>query len=424
VNAADYGMLAAIVVLFVISGVLALAETSFVRMNRIKAKALADDGRKGAARLATMLETPENTLNSVLLVILICQLTSSTLVGVLIGNRLGGWGVALGVVLEITVFFTFAEVAPKTYAIQSTEKAALASSRLLWFLTTFWPLRIVSRLLIGIANGILPGRGLPEGPYVTEADLRTMADVAADEDAIEREEQELIHSIFEFGDTIVREVMMPRTDMVSVEAHESVDHALGVAIDGGYSRLPAYDDSTDNIVGIVFMKDLVRESKAGRGTTPVRDCMRPAEFVPEQKRVAELLREMQQKKFHMAIVFDEYGGTAGLVTLEDPFLMREVDGSLRAPGRTPIVEVNELLAVDLPHEEWDTVGGLVFSELGRVPTLGEVTEFQGFTFRTERVQGRRIVSVIITAVSEPDAEATPGATVAAEPAGSSGSTNS
>ena len=143
-NAADYGMLAAIVVLFVISGVLALAETSFVRMNRIKAKALADDGRKGAARLAKMLETPENTLNSVLLVILICQLTSSTLVGVLIGNRLGGWGVALGVVLEITVFFTFAEVAPKTYAIQSTEKAALASSRLLWFLTTFWPLRIVS----------------------------------------------------------------------------------------------------------------------------------------------------------------------------------------------------------------------------------------------------------------------------------------
>ena len=412
---ADWIILVVILVLFIVSTVLSLAETAFTRVNRIRVLALAEDGDKRAQRLVEMLDSPVTTLNSVLLVLLASQLGSATLVGVLMERLLGPIGVAVGTVLEVAVFFVFAEVAPKTYAIQHTERAALRITPLLHLLSTFPPLRLLSRGLIGLANVVLPGRGLRQGPFVTEEEIRTMADVAADEQAIESQERLLIHSIFEFGDTLVREVMTPRPDMVAVEAEDTVASAIQQAIDRGFSRLPAYEDSTDNISGLVYLKDLVSLDRAGRGSDPVRVAVRPAVFVPEQKRVAELLREMQQKQFHMAIVVDEYGGTAGLVTMEDlleeivgeiadeydrdePQLERIDDGELRVPGRTPIDDVNEELDVELPSDEWDTVGGLLFNLLGHVPEEGETVCFQGLEFRAERVQGHRIVTVYVRRV--------------------------
>src|SRR5439155_3396498 len=255
------------------------------------------------------------------------------------------------------------------------------------------------------------------GPFVTEEEIRTMADVAADAAVIEREERRLIHSIFEFGDTVVREVMSPRPDMVGVELDETIGAALERAIERGFSRLPAYEGSTDNIAGLVFMKDLVRRVRDGEGGQPVRDAVRPAVFVPEQKRVAELLREMQTEQFHMAIVVDEYGGTAGLVTLEDlleeivgeitdgydvesPVVEHLPGGALRVPGGTSIDKVSDELGTELPDAEWDTVGGLVFNLLGHVPVEGEIVRFQGLEFRAERVQGHRIVSVQIRRLPE------------------------
>ena len=241
---------------------------------------------------------------------------------------------------------------------------------------------------------ILPGKGLKQGPFVTENEIRQMADVAAEEAAIETEERELIHSIFEFGDTVVREVMRPRPDLVAVEADATVDEAITTAINGGFSRLPAYEETIDNVVGLVFLKDLAAARRPATGSEPVSTVLRPAHFVPESKRVAELMREMQQEKFHMAVVVDEYGGTAGIVTMEDlleeivgeitdeydieePALERLADGRLRVPGRTPIDDVNDELDADLPHDEWDTVGGLVFSTLGHVPAEGECLRVRG-----------------------------------------------
>jgi CBS domain containing-hemolysin-like protein len=312
----------------------------------------------------------------------------------------------------VVLFFVVAEVAPKTYAIQHTDRAALRVTPLLWFLTQFWPVRVLSRGLIGAANVILPGKGLKEGPFVTEEEIRTMADVAADEDAIEREERALIHSIFEFGDTVVREVMQPRPDMVTVEAGDTIESAIAAAIEGGYSRIPACEGTSDHILGLVYLKDLVRRARDGEGRQPVRTAGRPAIFVPEQKRVAELLREMQKQQFHMAIVIDEYGDTAGLVTLED--LLEEIvgeiadeydveaptvehlpDGSLRVAGRTPIDEVSEALGTELPDTEWDTVGGLVLNLLGHVPENGESVRFLEFELTAEQVHERRIGSVHI-----------------------------
>jgi CBS domain containing-hemolysin-like protein len=413
---ADWAILAAVVLLFLFSILLAVAETAFTRMSRIRALTLEEEGSRAAGRLATMLERPEQTLNVVLLLVLVSQLTSASLLGALLERSFGSAGLIVGVVLQIVVYFVIGEVAPKTYAIQNPDRAALRVSGFLWAITNFPPLRLLSRGLIGLANVLLPGKGLKQGPFVTEEDLRTMADVAADEDAIEREERRLIHSIFEFGDTVVREVMRPRPDMIAIESTETIETAIETAIEGGFSRIPCYEETTDNIVGIVYLKDLVHRARAGSGQQPVKVAVREAVFVPEQKRVAELLREMRTQKFHMAMVVDEYGGTAGLVTLEDlleeivgeivdeydteePRVERLSGGGIRAPGGTPIDELNEALGVELPDTEWDTVGGLVFNLCGHVPEAGESVRFQGLEFRTERVEGRRILSVAITPTS-------------------------
>jgi putative hemolysin len=417
VNGADWAMTAAVVILFLFSVFLAVAETAFVRMSRVRTIALFEEGRKHAARLAQLIERPEQTLNSVLLLVLLSQLTSASLLGILLERQAGALGVVVGLVLQIVVFFVIGEVAPKTYAVQHTDRAVLQVTPFLWAVTRFPPLRVLSSGLIGLANVLLPGKGIKEGPFVTEEDLRVMADVAAAERSIEREERRLIHSIFEFGDTVVREVMTPRPDMVAISADATVEEAIERAIEGGYSRLPAHDQATDDMVGLVYLKDLVRWAHEGRGGETVRDVLRPAVYVPEQKRVAELLREMQSQQFHLAIVVDEYGGVAGLVTLEDlieeivgeitdeydveaPGVERLPDGRFRVPGGTPIDEVSEELGVELPDAEWDTVGGLVFNLLGHVPVEGERVRFQGLEFRAERVQGRRIVSVQISRLPE------------------------
>jgi CBS domain containing-hemolysin-like protein len=415
VNGADWAIVAVVVVLFVLSIYLAVAETAFVRMNRIRALALADEGNKRASRLAMMLEQPEQTLNSVLLLVLVTQLTTATLIGVLLEGAAGAWGVVIGIVLQIVLFFVIGEVAPKTFAVQHTERAALAVTPMLWFLTQFAPLRWTSHLLIGIANVVLPGKGLKQGPFVTEEEIRTMADVAASEDVIEREEQALIHSIFEFGDTVVREVMQPSPDVVTVDCDDTIEDAIEAAIERGYSRLPCRDD--DDIAGLVYLKDLVSRARAGEGDQPVRTAVRPAIFVPEQKRVAELLREMQTEHFHMAVVIDEYGATSGIVTMED--LLEEIvgeiadeydverpgvehldDGSLRVPGRMPIDDVSDELGIELPDAEWDTIGGLILNLLGHVPEDGEAVRFKELELTAEDVQERRIGTVHIRVVPE------------------------
>jgi CBS domain containing-hemolysin-like protein len=411
---AEWVAVLVIVVMFIIAIVTAVAETAFLRMNRVKALSLQEQGAKGATKLVRMLERPERTVNSVTLLALAAQLITSYLLGILLGSS-GAWLVVLSLVLNVIVFFVFAEAVPKTWAVQHSDRAALRTAGFLWFVTGFTPIRWIVRGLLGFVNTILPGKGLKQGPFVTEVEIRQMADVAAEEAEIESEERELIHSIFEFGDTVVREVMLPRTDMLVVEANATVDEAIEMAITAGKSRLPAYENSHDNIVGLVFLKDLVARGAAGEGSEPVRRSLRPAHVVPESKRVAELLREMQKEKFHMAIVVDEYGGTAGLVTMEDlleeivgeitdeydadePAVERLPNGSLRVPGRTPIDDVNELLDVDLPDEEWDTVGGLVFNTLGHVPEEGECMHVDGLEFCAERMQGPRIVSVVITRI--------------------------
>jgi CBS domain containing-hemolysin-like protein len=411
-TSADVAMIVAIVVLLLVSVFLALAETALTRMTRSKAQALADEGRSGSGPLNRLVSHPERFLNPVLLVVLVCQLVQATLVGIVAANLLGAIGVAVATFFNVVVVFVFAEAAPKTWAIQHSERAALLSARPVSWLVSFWPLRMLSRALIGLTNVILPGKGLKEGPFVSEEELLALADQAVEEEVLEAEERELIEQIIEFGDTIVREVMVPRPDMIAVPEDFRVEDVMEVVILNGYSRLPVYRDSADDIVGIVYAKDLMRAERDGHADRPVGALVREAQFVPETKRIAELLPEMQARQFHMAIVIDEYGGTAGLVTLEDlieelvgeivdefdreePMMEPLPGGAVRVNARMPVDEVNDLLKAELPEGDWDSVGGLMFHLLGHIPVEGETVLCDGRELRAERVQGRRIGRVRI-----------------------------
>jgi Mg2+/Co2+ transporter CorC len=227
------------------------------------------------------------------------------------------------------------------------------------------------------------------------------------DDEFERDERQLIESVIDFGDTIVREVMVPRPDMVTVAATFRVADVMEIMLLNGYSRLPACGQSSDDIVGLVYAKDLMRAERDGKEDRPVAELLRPAAFVPETKRLPELLREMQRRQFHMAIVIDEYGGTAGLVTLEDiieelvgeivdeydvedPMIEPLPGGDALVRGRTSLDEVNDLLNADLPEGDWDTVGGLICSRLGHIPVEGETVDLNGWRLTAQRIQGRRI----------------------------------
>jgi CBS domain containing-hemolysin-like protein len=416
----DLGLVVAIVVLVATAGFLALAETALTHISRVKAIALEEEGRRGAERLRRLVEHPERALNPVLLLVLVCHLAAATFVGVVTERHFGAAGVALGLAIEVVFIFVLAEAVPKTWAVQHTERAALLAAPVVAAIASFPPIRLLARGLIGLANVVLPGRGLPKGPFVSEEELLATVDVATEEEVIERDERELIHSILEFSDTVVREVMVPRPDMVTVESRARVADAFEVASASGFSRIPVYDQTVDDICGIVYAKDLMRALRDGRGDEPVRAFVRPAHFVPETKRVAALMREMQAEKYHMAIVVDEYGGTAGLVTLEDlieelvgeivdefdveePLVEALPGGEVRVDGRMLIDEVNELLHAELPDGDWDTIAGFVFNLLGHVPAEGESVDWDGHRFRAEKVQGRRIGRVRITPIPPPGA---------------------
>ena len=414
-GAAEIWMLVTVGVLLLLLAFLAVAETAINRMSLSKAQSLATEGRRGAPALLDLVREPERFLNPVILTVNAAATVQAVLTGIVADRLFGPIGVLIGTVLNVVVFFILTEALPKTWAVLNPERGALLAAPIVSWLVRFWPLRVVSRLFIGITNVIIKGKGLKEGPFVSELELLGIVQTAADDEVIEHEERELIESIIEFGDTVVREVMVPRTDMSTVDADDTISDAVEVSIDEGFSRLPVLGEGIDDVVGVVYTKDLVRAERAGRGAEPVRATMKKPHFVPETKKVDRMLREMQAGNYHLAIVVDEYGGTAGIITLEDlleelvgdirdefdvedPDVMPSGDGALRVHGRMPISELNDLLEADLPDDDWDTVGGLIFSKLGHVPAVGEHVVVDGYELTVERMQGRRITRVRIAPV--------------------------
>ncbi len=423
----DWSLLAVILVLLVFLIFLAIAEMGLSRMTRPKAAALAERRPKQGKALVDLIEEPEKWINPLLLTVNVSQTVQATLTGVVTARAFGPLGIAVGVTLNVIVFFVLAEAVPKTYAVIHSERAALVSARGIRALVAFPPLKLVSRGLIKLTNVIVKGKGLEDGPFVKEQEFLGVVEVAAQEEVIEKHERELIESVIEFGDTVAREIMVPQPDMVTVLQTATVDEVIGVSIAHGFSRMPVIDDE-DDVVGVAFMKDLVRIDRLGRGAESVTEHMRDVVVVPENKPVSKLMREMQTNKFHLAVVADEYGSITGMITLEDCLeeLVGEIvdeydreeieisvlaNGDLVILGSTSVSDVNERLSTHIPDEEWDSVGGFLFGTLEHVPTVGEFVDFEGWRFRVSELKGRRIqkirVSLIEVPSDDPDGDVEP-----------------
>jgi len=394
-------------VLFVlVAGVLACLEVALARVSRVRVEELVREGRRGAVQLQEVLADPPRSLNLLLLLRMICELSAAGIVVAYCLDRIdGSVAVVVGVALMTVISYVFVGVAPRTIGRQKADVVALRGAGLAqWLTRMFGPL---PALLILIGNALTPGKGFREGPFASEAELRDLVEIAQERGVVEQSERDMINSVFELGDTIVREVMVPRTDIVTIERGKTVKQALNLLLRSGFSRVPVVGDNNDDVLGVAYLKDLVRKERAeGGAALKVEEAMREPVFVPESKPVDELLRDMQAELGHIAIVVDEYGGTAGLVTMED--VLEEIVGEIidefdretppveqvdndtnRVTARLPVEDLEEMYDVEIPHEDVETVGGLLAMALGRVPIPGATAEVGGLSLVAESSKGRR-----------------------------------
>jgi CBS domain containing-hemolysin-like protein len=425
VSSTDVWLLIGAAALVVLAGLFSAADAALGSFSKARAEELLDDKRTGARRLVMLLEDPPRYLNTALLLRLLCEISAIVLVAFTIDQAYdGAWWPAVLTTIAVMLVISFVAigVAPRTVGRQHSERVALASAAPLYFVTAV--LGPLPKLLILVGNALTPGKGFREGPFSTETELRELVDLAEASSLIESGERKMIHDVLELGDTIAREVMVPRTDVVYIERYKNLRQTLSLFLRSGFSRLPVIGENLDDVVGIAYLKDIVRrdfEAPDVEFTQRIDEVMRPAHFVPDSKPVDALLSQMQAMRQHIAVVVDEYGGTAGLVTIED--ILEEIvgeitdeydaeevevetldDGVVRVSSRYPIDDLDELFGFDVEEEDVDSVGGLMAKHLGRVPIPGSVVEAHDLRFEAEAATGRRnrIGTVLIARVATED----------------------
>ncbi|MFD4582745.1 hemolysin family protein [Streptomyces sp. NPDC058423] len=412
------------VALVVVAWLAACAEAGIARVSAFRAAEALRSGRRGADRLVQVASDPTRYLNVALLVRVACEMAAGALVTYACLQEFAETWQALAVAIGVMVLVSYVAVgvSPRTIGRQHPLNTATAAAYVLLPLARI--MGPIPQLLILIGNALTPGKGFRKGPFASEAELRAMVDLAEQESLIEAEERKMVHSVFELGDTLVREVMVPRTDLVAIERYKTIRQALTLALRSGFSRIPVTGENEDDIVGIVYLKDLVRKTHINRDAEAelVSTAMRPAAFVPDTKNAGDLLREMQQERNHVAVVIDEYGGTAGIVTIED--ILEEIVGEItdeydrelppvqdlgdsryRVTARLDIGDLGELFGLDAyDDEDVETVGGLLAKSLGRVPIAGasaqvELPDGRALRLTAESPAGRR--NKIVTVLVEP-----------------------
>ncbi|MGH3568724.1 MAG: hemolysin family protein [Pseudonocardia sp.] len=444
------GLIVIAALLVPLAGTFAAADAALNSVSRARVDALVRAGHAGSRALAAVVADRPRHVNLLLLLRLAAETAATVLLTVALATTIDPpWAGALTAAgIMLVVSYVLIGVGPRTLGRQHPYRVAMVIAA---------PVRLLARLLgplttllILIGNAITPGRGFREGPFSSEVELRELVDIASSSGVVDEDERQMIHSVFELGDTLVREVMVPRPDVVWTERDNSVDKVLRLALRSGYSRLPVLGDSIDDIVGVAYLKDLVQAAQGGAvgdagtassarlassasGAESVVTVMRPAVFVPDSKQIDELLKEMQAGRNHMAIVVDEYGGTAGVVTIEDILeeivgeitdeydseevpAVQQVDGhALRLAARLPVEDLGELFGPVLDGTRYadelvevmdtadvETVGGLLAQRLGRVPLPGSEATVAGLRLLAEGgkdARGRiRITSVLVTPV--------------------------
>lgn len=400
---------------------LSASEAALMRMSRPRVHDLAADGRRGSAALTTIIGDSAAYLSVATFLRVGAESAAAVMVTLVVVDVADGfWRVLLiSIGIMVLVSFVLVSVSPRTLGRQHADRVALLSAPLLvWLRRILGP---AARLLILVGNAVTPGRGYRDGPFDSEAELRDLVDLAGETSLIEAGEREMIHSVFELGDTVVREVMVPRTDMVTIDHDRGLKQGMSLFLRSGFSRIPVVGDGPDDVLGVLYLKDVARRVTANGDSNaiPVERVMRPASYVPESKPVDGLLREMQRNQNHFAVVIDEYGGTAGLVALEDiieeivgeiadeydreaPGVEELDDGSTRVPATMYVDDFAELFGVSIEEEEVDTVGGLLGKRIGLVPIPGSHADVSGLSLTAERMEGRRhrIATVIVRRLPE------------------------
>jgi CBS domain containing-hemolysin-like protein len=438
------GLIVVAALLVPLAGLFAAADAALNSVSRARVDTLIREGRTGSRALGAVVADRPRHVNLLLLLRLVAETVATVLLTVALARLITPeWaGVLTAAGIMVVVSYVFIGVGPRTLGRQHPyELGVVIAAPVRTLATLLGPL---TRLLILIGNALTPGKGFRQGPFSSEVELRELVDMASTSGVVDESERKMIHSVFELSDTLVREVMVPRPDVVWVERDTAVDKVLRLALRSGYSRLPVLGESIDDVIGVAYLKDLVRAQSDSRPSDPTQadgpgavltDVMRPAVFVPDSKRIDELLKEMQRTRSHLAIVVDEYGGTAGVVTIEDileeivgeitdeydaeevPDVARLDDGRLRVAARLPVEDLERLFPDDyadydategtgaalravLEDADVDTVGGLLAYQLGRVPLPGSEVEVAGLHLLGEGgkdTRGRvRITTVLVT----------------------------
>lgn len=424
---ADFSKLSIALVLVVMAGLISAAEAALTSFSRSRALRLVEADKPGAKRLQQIVDDPPRYLNTALLLRTVFEITAIVLVALVVFRIFDAtWErVLIAGGSMIIVSYIFWGVAPRTLGRQHPDRMACAAAGPLVALTSV--LGPIPQLLILIGNALTPGRGFSEGPFSTEAELRELVDLAEASEVIESGERRMIHSVFDLGDTIVREVMVPRTDMVFIEEYKTLRQAISLALRSGFSRIPVIRDGLDDVIGVLYLKDIIKrvyDAPDTQTTERVGSMLRTAVWCPDSKPIDQLLQEMQAQRVHVVIVVDEFGGTAGMATIED--ILEEIVGEItdeydeentdvtelgpdryRVSSRFGVEALGDLFGLELTDEDVDSVGGLMGKLLNKVPIAGSSVHYEGLELVAERSGGRRnrIGTVIVTRTPEADLDA-------------------
>ncbi|MFL6179962.1 MAG: hemolysin family protein [Actinomycetes bacterium] len=427
-TATDVWTLIAAALLVATAGVLSAADAAINRVSRVSLDTYEREGRRGVDALRAVLGDPARYVNVALFLRAVARITSVVLVTVVAVDTFGArWeAVLVAVSVMVVIDYVVVGVAPRTLGRQHAARIALVTAPFVYRLATV--LAPLTKALILLGNALTPGKGFRDGPFASEAELRDLVDLAEERSLIEDQERQMIHSVFELGETLSREVMVPRTDMVFIERHKTLRQALSLGLRSGFSRIPVIGDNEDDVVGVVYLKDIAKrvfDHRESESTQKVESVMRPAFFVPDSRAADELLKDMQGSRTHIAIVVDEYGGVAGLVTIEDileeivgeitdeydvdqgPTIEELEDGSVRVSSRLHVDDLAEALDVPLDDEvleDVETVGGLLAKYLGKVPIPGAKVEVAGLRLCADAARGRRnqVDTIVVTPIPTVD----------------------
>lgn len=408
----NWGPLVVVAILLGLSALYSMSETAMMALSRGRARHLAESGQPRGRAVEHMVDQPNRILGTVLVGNNLANIAASAIATALLVQAFGPTGITIATVVMTIVVLLVAEITPKTYAAHNPEQVAVRLAHFLEVSAVIFTPFVRVLTWVGVGGVRALGGKVDGGRLITEEEIRTLVDVGQEEGLLEAEERQMIQGIFELGDTVVREVMVPRIDMQTLPSEATLENAWDMVIQAGHSRIPVYRKTVDDVIGVVYARDILAYVKERPLDTRVESLIRPAYYVPESKKVDELLADFRRERTHIAIVLDEYGGTAGMVTIEDLFEeivgeiqdeydredvpIRELEPDLlEADGRVSLDELRERWAANLPDEDVDTLGGFILHLLGRAPVEGEKVRYGNIELTASKVTGRRVTRLHI-----------------------------